>query len=99
MVLSGPSGAGKSTLIKKLFKDYENVFGFSVSREYLRVSGRVWGSGVWGRQPGARVRSCVRVPNSGPRARAAEPEISALRPLTRAAGKGRCLGRLEGFVS
>lgn len=31
VVLSGPSGAGKSTLIKKLFKDYENVFGFSVS--------------------------------------------------------------------
>lgn len=35
VVLSGPSGAGKSTLIKKLFKDYENIFGFSVSREYL----------------------------------------------------------------
>lgn len=34
VVLSGPSGAGKSTLIKKLFKDYENIFGFSVSREY-----------------------------------------------------------------
>ncbi|XP_035410290.1 guanylate kinase isoform X1 [Cygnus atratus] len=31
VVLSGPSGAGKSTLIKKLFKDYENIFGFSVS--------------------------------------------------------------------
>ncbi|XP_068790180.1 guanylate kinase isoform X1 [Struthio camelus] len=31
VVLSGPSGAGKSTLLKKLFKDYENVFGFSVS--------------------------------------------------------------------
>ncbi|OXB75209.1 UNVERIFIED_CONTAM: hypothetical protein H355_002742 [Colinus virginianus] len=33
VVLSGPSGAGKSTLIKKLFKDYENIFGFSVSRD------------------------------------------------------------------
>nr|XP_009929714.1 PREDICTED: guanylate kinase [Opisthocomus hoazin] len=31
VVLSGPSGAGKSTLLKKLFKDYENIFGFSVS--------------------------------------------------------------------
>lgn len=41
MVLSGPSGAGKSTLLKKLFKDYENVFGFSVSREYPGM-----GSGV-----------------------------------------------------
>ncbi|XP_010559912.1 PREDICTED: guanylate kinase isoform X3 [Haliaeetus leucocephalus] len=34
VVLSGPSGAGKSTLLKKLLKDYENIFGFSVSREY-----------------------------------------------------------------
>ncbi|CAL8253362.1 unnamed protein product [Merluccius merluccius] len=31
VVLSGPSGAGKSTLMKKLLKDYEGVFGFSVS--------------------------------------------------------------------
>uniref|UniRef100_G1KFV3 Guanylate kinase 1 n=1 Tax=Anolis carolinensis TaxID=28377 RepID=G1KFV3_ANOCA len=35
VVLSGPSGAGKSTLLKKLLKDYENVFGFSVSRDCL----------------------------------------------------------------
>uniref|UniRef100_A0A7N6FC38 Guanylate kinase-like domain-containing protein n=1 Tax=Anabas testudineus TaxID=64144 RepID=A0A7N6FC38_ANATE len=31
VVLSGPSGVGKSTLMKKLMKDYEGVFGFSVS--------------------------------------------------------------------
>ncbi|XP_061739073.1 guanylate kinase 1b isoform X2 [Nerophis ophidion] len=31
VVLSGPSGAGKSTLMKRLMKDYEGVFGFSVS--------------------------------------------------------------------
>lgn len=31
VVLSGPSGAGKSTLLKKLMKDYDSVFGFSVS--------------------------------------------------------------------
>ncbi|XP_048873446.1 guanylate kinase 1b [Brienomyrus brachyistius] len=31
VVLSGPSGAGKSTLLKKLLRDYEGVFGFSVS--------------------------------------------------------------------
>ncbi|XP_026576082.1 guanylate kinase isoform X2 [Pseudonaja textilis] len=31
VVLSGPSGAGKSTLLKKLLKDYDKVFGFSVS--------------------------------------------------------------------
>ncbi|XP_022074872.1 guanylate kinase 1b isoform X1 [Acanthochromis polyacanthus] len=31
VVLSGPSGAGKSTLMKRLMKDHEGVFGFSVS--------------------------------------------------------------------
>ncbi|XP_068605418.1 guanylate kinase isoform X2 [Brachionichthys hirsutus] len=31
VVISGPSGAGKSTLLKKLMKECENVFGFSVS--------------------------------------------------------------------
>uniref|UniRef100_A0A8C9ZQ30 Guanylate kinase n=1 Tax=Sander lucioperca TaxID=283035 RepID=A0A8C9ZQ30_SANLU len=31
VVLSGPSGAGKSTLMKRLMKDHEDVFGFSVS--------------------------------------------------------------------
>uniref|UniRef100_A0A8C7EDH4 Guanylate kinase 1 n=1 Tax=Nothoprocta perdicaria TaxID=30464 RepID=A0A8C7EDH4_NOTPE len=35
VVLSGPSGAGKSTLLKKLLQEYKNVFGFSVSREFL----------------------------------------------------------------
>ncbi|XP_072110235.1 guanylate kinase isoform X3 [Mobula birostris] len=31
VVISGPSGAGKSTLLKLLLKEYEGVFGFSVS--------------------------------------------------------------------
>lgn len=31
VVLSGPSGAGKSTLLKKLMKEFDCVFGFSVS--------------------------------------------------------------------
>lgn len=31
VVISGPSGAGKSTLIKKLFQEYPESFGFSVS--------------------------------------------------------------------
>ncbi|XP_037625813.1 guanylate kinase 1b isoform X1 [Sebastes umbrosus] len=31
LVLSGPSGAGKSTLMKRLMKDHEGIFGFSVS--------------------------------------------------------------------
>ncbi|RPA80698.1 guanylate kinase [Ascobolus immersus RN42] len=31
LVLSGPSGAGKSTLLKKLFAEFPDKFGFSVS--------------------------------------------------------------------
>ncbi|KAJ8272978.1 hypothetical protein GJAV_G00095750 [Gymnothorax javanicus] len=31
VVVTGPSGAGKSTLLKMLMKEYEGVFGFSVS--------------------------------------------------------------------
>jgi hypothetical protein len=32
LVMSGPSGAGKSTLLKRLFEDFPDKFGFSVSR-------------------------------------------------------------------
>uniref|UniRef100_A0A3Q3LEY4 Guanylate kinase n=1 Tax=Mastacembelus armatus TaxID=205130 RepID=A0A3Q3LEY4_9TELE len=35
VVLSGPSGAGKSTLMKRLMKDHEGIFGFSVSRTFV----------------------------------------------------------------
>ncbi|KAI5285712.1 guanylate kinase, partial [Ascosphaera aggregata] len=31
VVLSGPSGTGKSTLLKKLFAEFPQTFGFSVS--------------------------------------------------------------------
>ncbi|KAI9220836.1 P-loop containing nucleoside triphosphate hydrolase protein, partial [Blastocladiella britannica] len=31
LVVSGPSGSGKSTLINRLFKEYPDAFGFSVS--------------------------------------------------------------------
>ena len=31
IVISGPSGSGKSTLLARLFKDYPDRFGFSVS--------------------------------------------------------------------
>ena len=33
LVVAGPSGSGKSTLIKRLFKEYPERFGFSVSRK------------------------------------------------------------------
>ncbi|KAL6706109.1 guanylate kinase [Coniothyrium glycines] len=31
IVISGPSGAGKSTILKRLFEDYPDKFGFSIS--------------------------------------------------------------------
>jgi guanylate kinase len=31
VVISGPSGAGKSTILKRLFEEYPDRFGFSVS--------------------------------------------------------------------
>lgn len=31
LVVCGPSGSGKSTLLKKLFAEYPNAFGFSIS--------------------------------------------------------------------
>lgn len=31
IVMSGPSGVGKSTMLKKLFEDFPDKFGFSVS--------------------------------------------------------------------
>ena len=33
LLMSGPSGVGKSTLLKRLFAEYPDKFGFSVSRE------------------------------------------------------------------
>lgn len=31
LVICGPSGSGKSTLLKRLFKEFPETFGFSVS--------------------------------------------------------------------
>lgn len=32
LILSGPSGVGKSTLLQRLFAEFPDKFGFSVSR-------------------------------------------------------------------
>lgn len=39
IVVSGPSGAGKSTFLKRLFAEYPNKFGFSVSRKSTMLQG------------------------------------------------------------
>ena len=38
LVLSGPSGVGKSTLLQRLFAEYPDKFGFSVSRRLFTKS-------------------------------------------------------------
>jgi ABC-type multidrug transport system fused ATPase/permease subunit len=38
IVICGPSGAGKSTILKKLFAEFPDSFGFSVSRELRSLS-------------------------------------------------------------
>ena len=35
LVLSGPSGVGKSTLLQRLFLEFPDKFGFSVSRAHI----------------------------------------------------------------
>ena len=35
IVIAGPSGSGKSTLLGRLFAEFPNQFGFSVSRELI----------------------------------------------------------------
>ena len=38
LVISGPSGVGKSTLLQRLFAEFPDKFGFSVSREHSLLS-------------------------------------------------------------
>jgi signal recognition particle GTPase len=35
LVFCGPSGSGKSTLLKKLLREYQDCFGFSISRKLM----------------------------------------------------------------
>lgn len=37
VVICGPSGTGKSTLLKRLFDEYPDKFGFSISRTRLSL--------------------------------------------------------------
>jgi len=37
LVIAGPSGVGKSTLLKKLFSEFPEEFGFSISRKKFNV--------------------------------------------------------------
>lgn len=38
LILSGPSGVGKSTLLTRLFAEFPDKFGFSVSRRCAVLS-------------------------------------------------------------
>ena len=38
LVLSGPSGVGKSTLLQRLFAEFPDKFGFSVSRTHFSLN-------------------------------------------------------------
>lgn len=37
LILSGPSGVGKSTLLQRLFAEFPDKFGFSVSRMHFII--------------------------------------------------------------
>lgn len=37
LVIAGPSGSGKSTLLKRLMEEFQDCFGFSVSRMYFNL--------------------------------------------------------------
>lgn len=37
LVLAGPSGSGKSTLLKRLMNEFQDCFGFSISRKFFFI--------------------------------------------------------------
>ncbi len=37
LVLTGPSGSGKSTLLKRLMEEFQDCFGFSISRKLFSL--------------------------------------------------------------
>lgn len=59
VVLSGPSGAGKSTLLKRLMKEHEGVFGFSVSRTFVMGQLGHWGGNSLSEEEGGQETQCL----------------------------------------
>lgn len=35
LVIAGPSGSGKTTLLKRLMTEFQDCFGFSISRKFI----------------------------------------------------------------
>lgn len=64
LVISGPSGVGKSTLLKRLFAEFPDKFGFSVSRKLPRVPSRPGSSLTVYTVPG-RTTDTTRAPRAG----------------------------------
>lgn len=38
LIVCGPSGTGKTTLLKRLMKEFDDLFGFCISRMYLMIN-------------------------------------------------------------
>ena len=41
LVLTGPSGSGKSTLLRRLMDEFQDCFGFSISRKKITFNSKI----------------------------------------------------------